>query len=79
MIENETTPSGKPYTPLDSVAVPGQSLTKPKGEYPWEQSPKHTNPDTAIAEIMDKMSTPENMGRLFALCLLLLLVVLTLM
>jgi hypothetical protein len=67
MIENETTPSGKPYNPLDSVAIPGQSLTKPKGEYPWEKSPKHTSPDTAIAEIMDKMSTPENMGRLFAL------------
>ena len=67
MIKNETTPSGKSYTPIDSVPVPGQSLTKPKGEYPWEQPPKHTNPDTAIAEIMDKLSTPQNMGRLFAL------------
>lgn len=67
MQKQDTFPSGKPYTPIDSVPVPGQSLTRPKGEYNWEQPPMHTNPDSAIAEIMDKISTPQGMGRMFAL------------
>tara|TARA_B100000035_G_scaffold312041_1_gene322705 strand:+ start:1358 stop:1918 length:561 start_codon:yes stop_codon:yes gene_type:complete len=67
MQKQDTFPSGKPYTPIDSVPVPGQSLTRPKGEYNWEQPPQHTNPDSAIAEIMDKISTPQGMGRMFAL------------
>ena len=67
MEENAVTPSGKPYSPLDSVAVPGQSLTRPKGEYPWEQPPQFSDPDKAIAELMDKISKPDNMAKVFAL------------
>ena len=67
MEENAVTPGGKPYSPLDSVAVPGQSLTKPKGEYPWEQPPQFSDPDKAIAELMDKISKPDNMAKVFAL------------
>lgn len=62
-----TKPSGQPYSPLDNFAVPGQSLTVPKGEYNWEQPPTHTTPDSALAEIMDKVSNPETMGRMFSL------------
>lgn len=60
-----TMPSGKKTSPLD-MAVPGQSLTKPKGEYPWEQPPKYTTAEEAIAFLATKISTTESMARLFA-------------
>ena len=67
MQKQPTKPSGQPYSPLNDFAVPGQSLTVAKGEYNWEQPPMHTNPDSAMAEILDKISKPETMGRLFSL------------
>ena len=67
MQEQKMTPGGQPHDPYSHIAIPGQSLTKPKGEYAWEQPPSHTTPDSAIAELLDQLSVPENMARLFTL------------
>ena len=67
MQEQKMTPGGQPHDPYSHIAIPGQSLTKPKGEYAWEQPPTHTTPDSAIAELLDQLSVPENMARLFTL------------
>tara|TARA_R110002012_G_C11667356_1_gene612726 strand:+ start:668 stop:1201 length:534 start_codon:yes stop_codon:yes gene_type:complete len=58
-------PSGKVTSVLET-ATPGQSLTKPMGEYPWEKPPAYTTPDEAIAYLATKISTAESMSRLFA-------------
>jgi len=67
MQKQKMTPGGQPHDPYSHIAIPGQSLTKPKGEYPWENPPTHTNPNKAIAELLDQLIVPENMARLFTL------------
>ena len=58
-------PSGKIYNPLDRP-VPGQSLTKPFGQYPWEQPPTETNPTVALAIMLDKFEEGDNLARILA-------------
>ena len=58
-------PSGKVHNPLDR-AVPGQSLTKPLGQYPWEQPPKETNPTMSLSMILDRFSEGDNLARTLA-------------
>jgi len=67
-MEEENTqrlPSGKIYNPLNR-AVPGQSLTKPLGEYPWEQPPQETTPTLALAKLFDKFEEGDNLARILA-------------
>tara|TARA_R100000734_G_scaffold10575_2_gene7988 strand:+ start:1511 stop:2092 length:582 start_codon:yes stop_codon:yes gene_type:complete len=58
-------PSGKAYTPLDRP-TPGQSLTKPMGQYPWERPPKATDPTVALAIMLDRFQDRNNMARTLA-------------
>jgi len=67
MQKQKMTPGGQPHDPYSHIAIPGQSLTKPKGEYPWENPPTHTIPNKAISELLDQLIVPENMARLFTL------------
>lgn len=60
-----TMPSGKKVSKLD-MAIPGQSLTKPKGEYPWEQPPTYTTQDEAMGYMMSTIGTVDNMARVLA-------------
>jgi hypothetical protein len=60
-----TMPSGKKTNKLD-MPVPGQSLTKPKGEYPWEQPPMYTSQEDAMGYMMSKISTVDSMSRIIA-------------
>ena len=67
MIDDETMrmPSGKAHSPLDRP-TPGQSLTKPMGQYPWEQPPKATDPTLALSIMLDRFQDRNNMARTLA-------------
>lgn len=58
-------PSGKASTPLDRP-TPGQSLTKPMGQYPWESPPKFTNPSIALGHLLDRFQDTDNIARTLA-------------
>ncbi len=58
-------PSGKVVNSLDR-ATPGQSLTKPMGQYPWESPPKFTNPSMALGHLLDRFQDTDNIARTLA-------------
>jgi hypothetical protein len=64
--ENLTMPSGKERSRFD-VPIPGQSLTKPPKQYPWESPPMFTTQDEVIGYYMDKFEDDEVLFGLFAL------------
>ena len=42
-----------------NAPIPGQSLTKTPGNYPWERPPEITNVDEAVKRHIDNISEPE--------------------
>tara|TARA_R100001082_G_C4363666_1_gene160698 strand:- start:2804 stop:3376 length:573 start_codon:yes stop_codon:yes gene_type:complete len=58
-------PSGKAVNPLDRP-IPGQSLTKPMGQYPWENPPKFTNPSIALGHLLDRFKDTDNIAKTLA-------------
>lgn len=47
--------------------IPGQSLTKPKGQMPWEHPPKFTKLKDAMHWLMDQLTEPFYMKQLLQL------------
>lgn len=51
---------------LMDVPVPGQSLTKTPGGYPWEKPPQFTDPEKAFVSVLnamtDKKTAPKIVG-----------------
>lgn len=64
--EDLTMPSGKKRSRFD-VAIPGQSLTKPPKQYPWESPPEYTTQDEVIDFYMNKFENDETLFGLFAM------------
>ena len=64
--EDLTMPSGKKRSRFD-VTIPGQSLTKPPKQYPWENPPQYTNQDEVIDFYMNKFENDETLFGLFAM------------
>ena len=64
--ENLTMPSGKERSRFD-VAIPGQSLTKPPKQYPWESPPEYTTQDEVIDFYMSRFENDETLFGLFAM------------
>lgn len=52
---------------LMDVAIPGQSLTKNPGSYPWEKPPQYTNPEKALMSIIEATTSEKMAPRLVAL------------
>lgn len=52
---------------LMDVAIPGQSLTKTPGGYPWEKPPQFTNPEKALMSIIDAATSEKMAPRIVAL------------
>jgi len=50
-----------------NAPIPGQSLTTPPGNYPWEQPPKTEDPNEAVRLHIKKLSSPESMVSLIDL------------
>ena len=64
--ENLTMPSGKERSRFD-VTVPGQSLTKPPKQYPWESPPRFSTPDEVMEFYLDRFGEEEVLFNLFAM------------
>ena len=47
-----------------NAPIPGQSLTKTPGNYPWERPPQITNVDEAIVRHIENISEPEAIDNL---------------
>mgnify|MGYP001201938043 FL=1 len=45
------------FSPLD-IAIPGQSLTAPLGDRPWQKPAMYSTPDEALTFYMDRFSEP---------------------
>jgi hypothetical protein len=59
-------PSGKKRSRFD-VPIPGQSLTKPPKQYPWESPPEYTTQDEVIDYYLDKFDNDDTLFSLFAM------------
>lgn len=46
--------------------IPGQSLTKPKGSFPFERPPQYTTEDEALVAVLDQMTQPRKMKMIAA-------------
>lgn len=49
---------------LLQAPIPGQSLTSPPGASPFENPPQHTDIETALEEIWNKLTQPKQVIRL---------------
>ena len=61
-----TLPSGKERSSFDT-AIPGQSLTKTPGIYPWDKPPMLNTPDEAMDYFMDKFEQDDTADKLLSL------------
>jgi hypothetical protein len=61
-----TLPSGKERSSFDT-AIPGQSLTKTPGIYPWDKPPMLNTPDEAMDYFMDKFEQDDVADKLLSL------------
>ena len=59
-------PSGKERSSFDT-AIPGQSLTKTPGIYPWDKPPMLNTPDEAMDYFMDKFEQDDTADKLLSL------------
>ena len=59
-------PSGKTRSMFEAP-VPGQSLTKEPGKYPWESPPQFNNIDEAMNHYMNRFQDEKVMFNLFSL------------
>jgi len=59
-------PSGKERSSFDT-AIPGQSLTKTPGIYPWDKPPMLNTPDEAMDYFMDKFEQDDVADKLLSL------------
>ena len=41
-------------------AIPGYSLTQPKGKFPWDSPPREVDPDIIMSDMLDKLETGNN-------------------
>lgn len=49
---------------FDGGPIPGQSLTKPPGSYPFEQPPQFSTPDEAFESLVNALADPKATDRL---------------
>tara|TARA_R100000329_G_scaffold31631_2_gene29254 strand:- start:425 stop:925 length:501 start_codon:yes stop_codon:yes gene_type:complete len=47
-----------------NAPIPGQSLTAPLGDRPWQRPARYTTPDTALAFYIDRITRPERANEL---------------
>jgi hypothetical protein len=45
-----------------NAPIPGESLTKPPKNFPWERPPEYTDPEDVIQLYLTKLTEPERMG-----------------
>lgn len=45
--------------PAVDAPIPGQSLTAPLGDRPWQRPARFSNPDQALAFYVERMTTPQ--------------------
>jgi hypothetical protein len=52
-----------PDAPLDAP-IPGQSLTAPLGDRPWQKPARYSNPDEALAFYVERITKPKRANEL---------------
>lgn len=50
-----------------SAPIPGQSLTDTPGNFPWEKPPRFTDPDEALDEVFERLSSEDGIIQTIAL------------
>lgn len=50
--------------PAVDAPIPGQSLTAPLGDRPWQRPARFSNPDQALAFYVERMTSPQSANKM---------------
>jgi len=53
------------FTPNFDAPIPGQSLTAPLGDRPWQRPPRFAKADDALAFYVERITTPRAANQMF--------------